>query len=197
MCVYSIPTSASDRASAGPLKCGMRRERGRLRTSTTRSTSWARSSARNSSSVRVECPIVRSRIAMRRSYSLPKPLESLSCRFVERVRLELAAIRGNRFAPVAEFLPGLAHLLVLVFDRALERTLLFELGDRVAVRAGDEIEIAEPPMRTQRARIDGERRVQMTSRGIGIAIEEVEAGEIRVRPSVERRAPRATFELRA
>src|SRR5262249_45869485 len=54
-----IPASARPLASTSALNCGLVRERGTVRTSTTRRTSESRSRSTNVDSGRVECPIVK------------------------------------------------------------------------------------------------------------------------------------------
>src|SRR5436189_2419268 len=53
-----MPAVASDAASASPLNCGLWRERGTVRTSTSCVTRWATSIGTNSSIGRVEWPTV-------------------------------------------------------------------------------------------------------------------------------------------
>src|ERR1700694_1317328 len=57
-----MPAFFNDLGSDVLLNCGLRAERGTVRTSTTRVTPWARSSSMNSSIGRVEWPTVRTRI---------------------------------------------------------------------------------------------------------------------------------------
>ena len=58
-CTYWIPRPGKERSSRSELKCGIRRERGYMRTSTSAATPCPRSSPTSSSSAWVECPTVK------------------------------------------------------------------------------------------------------------------------------------------
>ena len=71
--LVSKPAGGERSGRASRLNCGLKRERGTVLTSTTSLTSASASSVVNSSIGRVECPMVKSRFAIR-------PLGLLACR---------------------------------------------------------------------------------------------------------------------
>src|SRR6267378_4035700 len=90
-----MPAVFSDLGSAVLLNCGLRAERGTVRTSTTRVTPCARSSSMNSSIGRVEWPTVRTGIASPTSSCRDSDFLGL----VQQALDELApgAVRGKGF----------------------------------------------------------------------------------------------------